>query len=178
MLMNIPCVKETDLLFGFVSTVPRDPSKHFLLCDIDKYHDETEKIFYERVMKKIQDILFEEFSFDTIYLIKSSDTGVHIVSFDYELSLNEYVTLLEKLECDDKYIEWVRKVKYGVLRLSRRSKHFQVPSLVGVFRRKGSRMKRQHLAEYYFSMLRMENNIFKIKRVKVTEYDTKNRSNS
>lgn len=175
--MKIPNVKETDLLIGMNSVVPRDPTKHWLLADIDKNHDENETDFYERVIIRIQKILFEEYIFDTVYLIKSSDTGVHIISFDFELSLDEYVSLLKKLGSDLKFIEWVEKVRYGVIRLSRRSKHYQVPSLIGVFKRRGSVIKNQYLAEWYFDVLKMENNIFKIKRVKVIEYDKKSEGN-
>jgi len=171
--MVIQNVKSTDLLVGLNSIVPRRPTHHFLLGDIDRGVDETFPDFKKRVIEACKIVLFEEEDFDTVFVIKSSDRGMHFISFDKELSLPKYVYLLDRLHCDEKFIEWVVKVKYGVLRVSRRSKHNQVPEVIAVLRRKDSKLKNRHLTGYYFSILGFEKDINKIKRVRVIDYDKK-----
>lgn len=159
-----PCVT-TDCLLGVCSISPVDKQHHYFLCDIDNPDEEA-------VMKKIGMILFKKEHFGHVYLVKSGK-GFHVVSFSKLLTLEEYVELLEEMEADTKFIYWVNKVKYGVLRLSRRSSHRQVPKLVKVLLSPYHTWEDIKTREIYFSFLNMEEQYEDIIRVKV-KHDKKN----
>jgi len=112
---------DTDLLIGICSLDP-ETGKHFFLADFD---DVTE----EELMDRVGKILVSKYQLKgKFYLIKSGK-GLHLISFSNLLDLKTYVKILKEMKADEKFIFWVKKVKYGILRLSRRSSHRKVPKI-------------------------------------------------
>lgn len=168
--MSVPLSKKTDLLFGIVSLCPHNPRKHYLLVDFDKKREESYEDFFGRLLDKIGMILFKKYDFKIVYVVKSSDRGAHLVSFSRELGLSEYIRILKDLEADERYIEWIEKVSYGVLRISRRSAHWQVPELYAVCRNGKSRERIGWIGGFYLSLLSLEQSMFEVKKVRVFNY--------
>jgi hypothetical protein len=108
--------KTTDLLFGVVS-LNRDGT-HKFFCDID-----------DKLNEDVVCFLANKFGY--ICVIRSG-RGFHLANFSVHLSLDELIELNKLLGADEKYIEWIKRVGYAVLRISRRSSHFQVPRLEGI----------------------------------------------
>ena len=147
-------MKETDFLFGFSSMYK---GKHFFMGDFD---DVTK----EELMDRVGKILFNKYKFGRVYLIKSGK-GYHLISFSKLLSLKEYLKILKEMKADEKYIEWVERTGYGILRISRRSGHFKVPKLEAILispydsdEIKGSR-------NFYFLLLKLEERYKEVRRV-------------
>jgi hypothetical protein len=151
----------TDLLFGVISGTN---DRHFLLADIDGGRK-------SEIVRRVGEVCIDKHHFGDCYLMKTG-RGWHIVNFTNELSLREYVQVLSELKCDKKFIWWVNKVKYGVLRISRRSSHWNVPYLDSVvmspYKRKENEVKKSN----YFGLLGMEKNFKNVQRVDVL-YDEK-----
>ena len=151
--------KETDLLIGLPSIIP-NTDKHFFLADFDNTN-------IKKLMEKVGRILFDKYKFGAVYLIKSSDKNYHLVSFSKRLTLKEYLKILKEMGSDEKFIEWVKKVKYGVIRLSRRSSHFKVPVLLKALIPPYKYKEDIFYRNLYFSFLKLESKIFEVKRVLV-----------
>lgn len=152
----------TDLLFGIVSGIGE---KHYLLADFDA-------ISKEEVLKRIGSILMDKYKFGDCYLVCSGN-GWHVVNFSDLMSLEGYVKVLEELGCDMNYIYWIKKVRYGVLRLSRRSSHFKVPYLDGVIVSPYKKEENEVMKGVYFGLLELEQNYKSVRRVLV--YKSKKR---
>ena len=148
---------ETDLLFGVVSGFN---DMHYLLADIDRGSKED-------MLQRIGNICIEKHGLGTCYLVRSGK-GWHIVNFTDILTLDRYVKILSDLGCDPKFIWWVKKVRYGVLRISRRSKHWKVPSLESVV--VADDWKQENLIKKfsYLSLLDMEKSFNTVQRVDIT----------
>jgi hypothetical protein len=148
----------TDLLLGITSIAP-DKKHHYFLCDIDNNN-------VNEIMEKIGTFLIEKRKFGTVYLIRSGK-GYHILSFSRLLAITEYTEILEEIGADPKFIEWVKKVKYGVLRLSRRSSHKQVPKLEKVLKSPYNSSEDEVTRDMYFMALNLEKGINNIIKVEV-----------
>jgi hypothetical protein len=156
--------KNTDLLFGMASPVA-GTDRHWLLVDWD------EKTLDE-ILEICGNVLFKKRGFGNCYLIKSG-RGYHLINFSHKLRLETYVQILKELDACPKFIEWVeKKVFYGVVRLSRRSSHNQVPELIGVLQPPYPMGEDIFTKNMYLNFLNLERQIQKIRRVKV--YDKKN----
>jgi hypothetical protein len=160
--MKIEESRETDLLIGIVSKVG---DKHYFLADFDKGSK-------KEIMNKVGKVLFDKYKFGNCYLIKSG-RGWHLANFSKKLSLEDYVKILKEIGACNKFIEWVEKVKYGVLRVSRRSSHFLVPKLVAVLKSPYNEEENIFLRNFYFSILELEENYTDVKRVRVFEFGDK-----
>lgn len=156
--------KVTDLLVGIASPIPNS-NKHFFLADFD--HESPEEI-----MGLVGKILFDKHKFGNCYLIKSGK-GYHVISFSKKLTINKYANILEEMDADPKYIEWIRHVKYGVLRMGRRSSHKKVPKLIAILKSPYHKQEDVFIRNYYFNLLSLEDNIYDIIRCKVFDYDKK-----
>lgn len=149
--------RETDLLLGIVSFAD-SMNSHYLLADFDNISE-------AELVKKITKPLFVKRRFGTCYVIRSGK-GFHVVSFSKKLSTKEYIKVLSELKGDPMYLMWVKRVKYGVLRLSRRSSHGIVPHLAFII--EGHKVKEDIDRKLlYFSALNFENSELKVRRVKV-----------
>lgn len=153
----------TDLLMGMSSMVA-GTKKHYLFVDWD---DKS----FDEILETCGNVLFKKRKFGNCYIIKSGH-GYHLVNFSHKLSINTYVKILKELKACPKFIEWVDKVQYGILRLSRRSKHKKVPKLISILQPPCPLEEDIYTKNMYLNFLNMENKIKKIRRVKV--YDTKN----
>jgi hypothetical protein len=152
----------TDLLWGIASPIPNS-HYHFFLADFDY---ETQ----EEIMEKAGKILVEKYRFGNIYLLKSGK-GFHLVSFSKRLKLKTYVKILKEMDADPKFIIWIERVKYGILRLSRRSKHMKVPKLIAVLQSPFHQWEDSFAKHLYFTFLNLEAKINTIKRVRVIDND-------
>lgn len=151
---------KTDLLLGIASPVPNEPNKHYLLVDWD---DKSP----EEIMGLVGKVIFDKHKIGDCYLLKSGK-GYHLVSFSVKLSLDEYVQILEEVDADPKFVEWIKnRVFYGVLRLSRRSSHFKTPKLEAVLKSPYHKHEDIFVRNYYFNLLNFEDKISYIQRVKV-----------
>lgn len=157
--MKIKECRETDLLFGIVSKVG---DRHYFLADFDGGSK-------REIMKKVGKILFDKYKFGNCYLIKSGK-GWHLVSFSKKLPLEDYVKILKEVGACSKFIEWVERVKYGVLRISRRSSHFLVPKLIAVLKSPYSNKEDIFYRDFYLTLLDLEESYRNVKRVKVFEW--------
>lgn len=154
-------VYETDLLFGVVSGFN---NRHFLLADID--HADKKDI-----ISRVANICIGKHELGTCYIIRTGK-GWHVVNFTDELSLKRYIDILDDLECDPKFIYWVKKVGYGVLRVSRRSSHWNVPYLDSVIVSPYKKKEHDVKKVTYFGLLDIEKNFKNVQRVSVV-YDKK-----
>jgi hypothetical protein len=152
---------QTDLLFGVVSGFN---NKHFLLADIDGGDR-------EELMKRVGIVCIERHQMGDCYVVRTGK-GWHVTNFTDELTLKEYIQILKELQCDPKYIWWVKKVRYGVLRVSRRSSHWNVPYLDAVFISPFKKKEHEVKKSTYFGLLEMEQNFKNVQRVSVL-YDKK-----
>lgn len=154
-------MKHTDLLYGIVSGFN---NQHFLLADIDSGSK-------EEILQLVGNVCIKRYHLGNCYIIRTGK-GWHVVNFTDELTLRRYVSILRNMDCDPKYIHWVLKMHYGVLRVSRRSSHWNVPYLdsvvVSPFHKKEHEVKKAT----YFGLLGMEKNFKSVQRVKVL-YDKK-----
>lgn len=154
---------DTELLFGIASPVI-GTDKHWLLADWDdKGLDE--------ILEICGKVLFKKRDFGNCYIIKSGH-GYHLINFSHKLKLKTYIQILKELEADPKYIEWVEKVSYGVLRLSRKSPHKKVPKVIGILQSHNKIKEDVFTRDLYFNFLKFENKIDEIRRVRV--YDSEN----
>jgi hypothetical protein len=151
----------TDLLFGVVSGFN---NSHFLLADIDGGDR-------EETMMRIGAVCIEKHHLGDVYVVKTGK-GWHVTNFTDVLTLKEYVKILRDLKADPKYIHWVKKVRYGVLRVSRRSSHWNVPYLDAVFISPFKKKEDEVKKVTYFGLLDMEQNFKSVQRVSVL-YDKK-----
>ncbi|MEM2146105.1 MAG: hypothetical protein QW279_12140 [Candidatus Jordarchaeaceae archaeon] len=143
------------MLVGMRSGIDR----HFFFADFDNV---SEKVLLERVGK----ILFNKRKFGPVYMLKTG-RGWHLLCFSVSLSLEEYVEILKEMKADEKFVEWVEKVGYGVLRLSRRSSHLNVPYLYKVLIPPWSFKEDVAARNFYFKILNIESSINNIVRVVV-----------
>jgi len=157
-----PC-HNTDLLFGMSSLVA-GTDRHYLFVDWDDKN-------LDEILEICGNVLFKKRGFGKCYLIESGH-GYHLVNFSHKLSINTYVQILKELDACPKFIEWVDKVEYGILRLSRRSKHKKVPKLVGILQPPYPMGEDIFTRNIYLNFLNLESQIQKIRRVNV--YDTEN----
>lgn len=158
--------KITDLLVGVATPIPNTKNSHFFFADFDY---ETP----EEIMGLVGKILFDKHKFGNSYLIKSGK-GHHVINFSEKLTISKYADILEEMGADPKYIEWVRdRVSYGVLRLSRRSSHKQVPKLIAIMKSPYHKWEDEYTRDMYFNLLKLESNISNIIRCKVYDNDKK-----
>jgi len=150
----------TDLLIGVASPIPNEPTKHFFLCDWDEKTP-------EEIMGLIGKVLFNKYRFGDCYLIQSGK-GYHLINFTEKLSIRKYVKILDEIKADPKFVEWVERVSYGVLRLSRRSSHQKVPHLVAILKSPYRKTEDIFARNYYFNLLSLESKITHIQRVNVS----------
>jgi hypothetical protein len=156
----------TDLLIGCATPIPNS-NKHLFFCDFDEENQ-------EQIMKLVGNILFNKYKFGNCYLIKSGK-GYHVINFSEKLTIKKYANILEEMGSDPKYIEWVKdRVNYGVLRLSRRSSHRQVPKLIAILKSPHNKKEDEFTRDMYFNLLSLEDQISNILRVKVFDCDKKN----
>jgi hypothetical protein len=149
----------TDLLYGICSYIPNSNGLHYFLADFD---NESPK----EIMGRAGKILIEKYRFGHLYLIKSGK-GYHIVSFSKKLTINKYIKILNEMDADRRFTWWVKKTKYGIVRLSRRSSHMKVPKLVAVLKSPYHKWEDTFARDYYLHILRLEDKIKTVKRVKV-----------
>ena len=116
--------RHTDLLLGMVSCcIEGNQQKHYFLADLD-----------EKDQGKVEDVamkLVQKFRTGNIYVVKSGK-GYHLISFSKPVGIDAYIKMLRFVKSDPMFIKWVKKVGYGILRISRRSSHMQVPCVVSV----------------------------------------------
>jgi len=153
-------MQKTDLLFGIVSKVPSEGGRHFFLADFDDISEKT-------ILRRIGRILFDRHRFGVTYLIKSG-RGWHVASFSVKLTLPYYARILEEMKADSEYIRWVKKVRYGVLRVSRRSSHGEVPFVYKVLVPPW-KSKDDLYRDFYINLLSFEDKVETIRRVRVVE---------
>jgi hypothetical protein len=152
--------KETDLLFGMTSHAER--GLHYFLADLDN-------VSLEEVMMRVGKHLYTKEHFGKVYVMKTGK-GYHLCEFTHPISLRRYVRLLKAIKADVNFIKWVGKVKYGVLRLSRRSGHWNVPYLVVVLNNPDSHLLEDTSRMFAYMMcLSLENDIREVERVDVFE---------
>ncbi|MFQ6118287.1 MAG: hypothetical protein ACE5KE_00205 [Methanosarcinales archaeon] len=156
--------RTTDLLYG-ITTVTN--GSHWLFCDFDDI-DENE------LLSRVGNILFDKYNFSRCYLIKSSEHKFHLVSFSRKLKLETYLNILKELGCDKNYIKWVKKVKYGVLRISRRSVHKKVPKLYKILVNGKRKCLKEYLfmRDFYFMLLNLEGYYKDVKKVVIETFKT------
>lgn len=152
-------VRCTDLLLGMVSCCIEDnKQKHYFLADLD-----------EKNRGKVEDIamkLVQKFRTGNIYVVKSGK-GYHLISFSKPMDINTYIKMLRFVKSDSMFIRWVKKVGYGVLRISRRSSHMQVPCVVSVMVSPYESRESEMQKAFYLSALLYEQKINEVKRVLV-----------
>ena len=147
-------IKTTDLLFGVVSL--NGDGTHKFFCDIDD----------DRLSRDALCFLVNKFGY--VCVIKSGK-GFHLANFSVHLSLDELIELNKLLGADEKYVEWIKKVGYAVLRVSRRSTHFQVPKLIEIIKSKELSVEEIKDIALYKFILKLESNIDYVYRVVVDE---------
>jgi len=145
--------KITDLLFGVVSL--NGDNTHKFFCDIDDNLSEDVLCFLANKL-------------GYICVIKSG-RGYHLANFSVRLSLDELIELNKLSGADEKYVEWIKKVGYAVLRVSRRSSHFQVPKLIEIIKSKELSVEEIKDIALYKFILKLESNIDYVYRVVVDE---------
>ncbi len=143
-------MKTTDLLFGAVSL--NDDGTHKFFCDIDSDDIDVDAVY---------DFL-DKYNY---LIIINSGRGLHLANNSCHITIDEYIYWLERFKADEKYIEWVKKVKYGVLRISRRSSHWKVPKIEFILsRRELSEKEKEDIMMYYF-LLKIETCFKSVKKV-------------
>jgi hypothetical protein len=151
--------RHTDLLLGMVSCCIEDNrQKHYFLADLD-----------EKDRNKVEDMamkLVQKFRTGNIYVVKSGK-GYHLISFSKPVDINAYIKMLRFVKSDPMFVKWVKKVGYGVLRISRRSSHMQVPCVVSVMVSPYGIKENEMQKAFYLSALLYEQKINQVKRVLV-----------
>lgn len=147
----------TDLLFGVVSMT--DNSKHFFFADLD-----TDD--YDEILLKSMLLLNH---MDYVIIVKSGK-GYHLLNFQ-KFTLEKYVYLLELIGADENYIKWVKKVGYGVLRISRKSSHFKVPKIDSIIKKQDYKFTEDEKKNIflYLSLIGLEKDIKDVLRVEVDD---------
>lgn len=161
----MPLVREsklTDLLYGITSY---QRGKHYFMADFDKINEE---VLIERVGK----ILFDKYKLGHVYMIRTGK-GFHIVSFSSPMRIDRYIRILKDMKADPLFIKWVKRVRYGVLRMSRRSSHMTVPILYKIFLSPYGNEEDEYLRTIYLNFLRLERRFKKVRRVVVKHGDRK-----
>jgi hypothetical protein len=160
--------KETDLLFGMTSHAGSMPLRgherglHYFLADLDN-------VSLDEVMMRVGKVLYSKEHFGKVYVMKTGK-GYHLCEFTHPISLRRYLRLLRAIKADVNFIKWVGKVKYGVLRLSRRSGHWNVPHLVVILNNPDSSMPEDSSRRAaYMLILNLEEDIKDVERVEVFE---------
>ncbi len=152
-------IRETDLLYGITSYCDPFKKQHYFLGDFDSIQKKT-------IIRRIKKVLFEKHKFGNVYLVKSGK-GFHVLSFSNKLTLRKYAQILKDMKADSKYIEWIKKVGYGVLRVSRRSSHMSVPRLTAVFISPYNRREDTFKLMSYLLIINTEQSILDVKRVRI-----------
>lgn len=147
----------TDLLFGVTSVAGN--SKHFFFADLDTS-------CYDEVLCKCM-LLLNHVDY---VIIVNSGKGYHVLNFQKH-DFDKYVYLLELVGADENYVRWVKKVGYGVLRISRRSSHFKVPRFEGMFKKRGYVFDRDEVKKIllYLSLIELESEVEHVIRVVVDD---------
>lgn len=157
-------LRNTDLLLGMVSCcIVNNEQKHYFLADLD-----------EKDRGNVEDIamkLVQKFRTGNIYVVKSGK-GYHLISFSKPVDINAYIKMLRFVKSDPLFIMWVKRVGYGVLRISRRSSHMQVPCVVSVMVSPYESRENIMVKAFYLSLLGAEEKINDVQRVLV-EYKVK-----
>lgn len=156
--MDLQMIRETDFLYGIVSYADIRKHNHYFMADLDDV-DEKE------VIERLENLMLK-YACGNLYLMKTGK-GFHIVTFSKPIPLETYISMLIDIQADPKYIEWVSRVKYGVLRLSRRSSHMNVPVLTKVFISPHKYQEDTFKKLCYKNILDIEYNIKEVKRIKV-----------
>lgn len=159
--------RHTDLLLGMVSCCPcpvthdgieDNQQKHYFLADLD-----------EKDRNKVEDMamkLVQKFRTGNIYVVRSGK-GYHLISFSKPVGIDVYIKMLRFVKSDPMFVKWVKKVGYGVLRISRRSSHMQVPCVVSVMVSPYENRENSFMKGFYLSILKFEEKINKVRRVLV-----------
>lgn len=149
--------RHTDLLLGMVSCAD-DNGLHYFLADLDiKDRKKVEQI----AMKLVQ-----KYRTGNIYVVKSGK-GFHLISFSSPVTLRKYIEMLKFVRADAMFIAWIRKVGYGVLRISRRSSHMKVPSITSVIVSPYNTKENLVMKVFYLSLLQYEQKENEVRRVLV-----------
>jgi len=146
----------TDLLFGVISGFG---DRHYFFADIDDMKK-------RELVRRVRRVCIERRGMGHCYIVKSG-RGWHVVNFSDELTLEEYLKALKEIGADKHYVFWVKKVGYGVLRISRRSSHWKVPRLDSIVMSPEKKEENEMLKSAYFGLLQLEERINKVLRVKV-----------
>lgn len=149
--------RETDLLLGFVSYAGK--RGHYFLADFDD-------VGLEELVKRVFSILMDRHGFGDVYVVRSGK-GYHVLNFTNVLSLNEYAKILDEMGADKMFVKWVKKVRYGILRVSRRSSHGKVPHLECIVVSRHRLPENAFAKWWYFTLLDAENSYKSVRRVRV-----------
>lgn len=158
-MVNLSIVRETDLLIGITSIADSEQGLHYFMADFDDIKESS-------LGKRIGRILFDKHRLGTIYFIKTGK-GFHLLTFSKPITLDKYIEILCDMNADPKYIHWVEKVGYGVLRMSRRSSHMTVPVMTKIFVSPFNYQEDSFKKLCYKNILDFEDNNCIVKRVKV-----------
>lgn len=156
--------RETDLLFGIVSC--NMDGSHYFVADFDGVGE-------DELMERIGKILIAKRGFGHCYLVRSSYESFHVLNFTNRLAIREYVDILKEIGADANFTKWVEKVGYGVLRISRRSRHFLVPILYRVLLSPFNRREDTTKKLLYLSLLGLEGEYKTVARVRIDVPDRK-----
>lgn len=146
----------TDLLFGITSY---QNGKHYFMADFDNIDEQV-------LMNRVGTILFDKEKLGHVYMIRSGK-GFHLVEFSTPMRIDRYVRILKKMKADPLFIKWVKRVRYGVLRLSRRSSHMNVPYLYKILLSPNNREENEWMRTLYLNLLSFEKKYRMVRRVVV-----------
>jgi hypothetical protein len=149
--------RETDLLLGFVSYAGK--RGHYFLGDFDD-------IDVNDLVNRVFSVLIDGHRFGDVYVVRSGK-GYHVLNFTNVLSLPDYVKILDEIGADKMFVKWVKKVRYGILRVSRRSSHGKVPSLECIVTSRNRLPENETAKSWYFWLLGQENSYKSVRRVRV-----------
>jgi hypothetical protein len=149
--------RETDLLLGFVSYAGK--RGHYFLGDFDG-------IGVDDLVDRVFSVLIDRHRFGDVYVVRSG-RGYHVLNFTNVLSLDGYAKILDEMGADRMFVKWVKKVRYGILRVSRRSSHGKVPCLECIVVSKYKLPENGFAKWWYFTLLDAENSYKSVRRVRV-----------
>lgn len=148
-------IRLTDLLYGIVSC--QSKGRHYFMADFDNVSE-------KELMKRVGSVLFDKEKFGHVYMIRTG-RGFHLVSFSKPIRIDRYIRILKEMKADPLFIKWVKRVKYGVVRLSRRSSHMTVPKLHRILLSPYCNEENEILRAMYLSLLSFERRHRKVARV-------------